>query len=136
MLYVFEGGGALDWGRALLVCREPGMEPIEIKHLEQYVFGDRALLDEILTIFIEQASMLLSRFDPALDNDTWHTTAHSLKGASRGVGAWALGDIAERAEKLEGAESIPARVAIMRELEAAGGEAIVYARQVRDSKAA
>ncbi len=36
------------------------------------------------------------------EDSIWRDTAHTLKGASRGVGAWALGDICEDAEKLIG----------------------------------
>lgn len=108
------------------------MDPIDLQHLDKYVCGDAGLLDEILTIFIDQASMLVSRLDPALDNETWRMTTHTLKGASRGVGAWKLGDLAETAEGLEGAASIPARQAVLAEIEEAAGEAIEFARTRRD----
>lgn len=108
--------------------------PIDIQHLEQYVFGDRALLDEILTIFIEQATMLVSRFDPTMNEDDWHSTAHTLKGASRGVGAWALGDLAERAEALAHPGAEARRATILAELRNAGAAAVGFAREYRDQK--
>ena len=109
--------------------------PIDIKHLEQYVFGDRALLDEILTIFIEQAAMWVDRMDPAAPDADWHHAAHTLKGASRGVGAWALGDLAERAEHLVGPDQEASRRDLRLELKAAGELAIGYALHVREQAA-
>jgi HPt (histidine-containing phosphotransfer) domain-containing protein len=106
--------------------------PVDIQHLEKYVFGDRALLDEILTIFIEQASLLLGRFDASSDDESWRSTAHTLKGASRGVGAWAVGDLAEKAEELVGADRTAERRTIIDQLRGAGHAAIDFARDYRD----
>lgn len=106
--------------------------PIDIKHLERYVFGDRALLDEILTIFIKQATMLVNRFETSQDDEAWRSTAHTLKGASRGVGAWLVGDLAERAEALVGPECEAARQAVIGELRQAGQAAVDFARDYRD----
>ncbi len=64
--------------------------------------GDLALRDEILSIFDEHALVLLAQFNEAQTDEAWSNTAHSLKGASRGIGAWALGDLCEEAEKLVG----------------------------------
>ncbi|MEM8771104.1 MAG: Hpt domain-containing protein [Pseudomonadota bacterium] len=73
---------------------------IDLEHLDKYVAGDLSLRDEILTIFSEQAAMLDEKFGRAATDEAWRNTAHSLKGASRGVGAWALGDLCEEAERL------------------------------------
>lgn len=111
------------------------ISPIDRSHLDQYVFGDRALLDEILTIFIEQASAWIDRMQPALDDEAWHLAAHTLKGASRGVGAWALGDLAEAAEGLVGAGQAETRRVITVKLKAAADAAIANAREMRDEAA-
>ncbi len=108
---------------------------IDLRHLEQYVFGDRGLLDEILTIFVEQAAKWVERLDPAQDDEAWHSAAHALKGASRGVGAWTLGDLAERAETLIGPGQENARRAFQRELKMAADAAIACAREIRDRAA-
>lgn len=79
--------------------------PIDLDHLNRYVFGDRALLHEVLGIFKEQAASLATEMRPSMDDDAWRHAAHTLKGAARGVGAWALGDAAEHAETLSGAAS-------------------------------
>ncbi|MEK7265503.1 MAG: Hpt domain-containing protein [Pseudomonadota bacterium] len=106
-------------------------DAIDILHLEQYVFGDRSLLDEILTIYIDQATMLLERLDAASDDQSWHSTAHTLKGASRGVGAWAVGDLAEAAEKLTGPARLAERVDMIERLRSTGQVAIEFARAYR-----
>lgn len=107
-------------------------DAIDIGHLERYVFGDRALLDEILTIYIDQALMLLAQLDASADDETWHSTAHTLKGASRGVGAWAVGDLAESAEKLTGVDNHDKRLVLIEKLKHDGQAAINFARAYRD----
>ena len=76
---------------------------IDFDHLEKYVAGDDALRDEILQIFAEQVESLLLQFDVFQSDENWKNTAHTLKGASRGVGAWKLGKLCEEAEALVGA---------------------------------
>ncbi len=76
---------------------------IDLDHLEKYVSGDTGLRAEILSIFVEQARTLDTQFADAASDEAWRNTAHALKGASRGVGAWALGDLCEEAEDMIGA---------------------------------
>lgn len=75
---------------------------IDLVHLDKYVAGDIGLRDESLMIFSEQADMLREKFSSAETDEAWRNTAHALKGASRGVGAWALGDLCEEAEGMIG----------------------------------
>ncbi len=75
---------------------------IDFDHLEKYVAGDDMLRDEILEIFSEQVSLLLDQFDVFQADEAWKDTAHTLKGAARGVGAWGLGKTCEEAEALVG----------------------------------
>ncbi len=75
---------------------------IDFDHLEKYVAGDEALRDEILEIFADQVALLLDQFDVFQTDEAWKNTAHTLKGASRGVGAWRLGKVCEEAESLVG----------------------------------
>jgi len=77
-------------------------DSIDLDHLDKYVGGDRALRDEILGIFEEQAEMWVRILDPKAEDVAWKDAAHALKGASRGVGAWEIGDICAAAEKLIG----------------------------------
>ncbi len=101
--------------------------PIDLEHLNKYVFGDEALLREILGIFREQIATLANRMAPDASDDDWRLAAHTLKGAARGVGAWALGDAAERAEAL-GADAGPdVRAVLLQEVIDLGGRAVDHA---------
>ena len=106
---------------------------IDLAHLDMYVSGDTALLAEILTIFEEQADLWVSRLEPLLPDEPWRNAAHALKGASRGVGAWAIGDLCEHAESLVGgiANKLGARKTCLTELRACLEEAVDCARDVR-----
>ncbi len=81
---------------------EPG-RAIDLDHLDRYTGGDPALNAEILRLFEGQASEMLGRLEalgagPA-DAKLWREITHTLKGASRGIGAFALGDAAAEAEQ-------------------------------------
>ncbi|MCA8888754.1 MAG: Hpt domain-containing protein [Parvularculaceae bacterium] len=106
--------------------------PIDYAHLDKYVCGDRALLDEILSIFQEQVEGWVQQMTPELEDDAWRHAAHSLKGASRGVGAWAVGDIAEEAEAMVAGAGD--RSALLARLASAADAAIDYATLLRDGK--
>ncbi len=75
---------------------------IDFGHLDKYVMGDENLRDEVLDIFIEQLGVHLENLEPAKDDFAWKNTAHTLKGAARGVGAWDIGDLCQEAELLVG----------------------------------
>ncbi|VAW07550.1 hypothetical protein MNBD_ALPHA05-1132 [hydrothermal vent metagenome] len=75
---------------------------IDLDHLEKYVVGDVALRDEILLIFGDQVQQLSEQFSIDQSDDGWGDTAHAIKGAARGIGAWVLGDLCAEAEALTG----------------------------------
>lgn len=75
---------------------------IDFDHLEKYVAGDRELRAEILDIFSVQVRQLLEQLDVFQTDEAWKNAAHTMKGASRGVGAWSLGSLCEEAEDLVG----------------------------------
>ena len=91
---------------------------IDRDHLELYVSGDSALLDEILTIFDEQARSLQAKFDADAEDEAWRDVMHALKGASRGVGAWMVGDLCEKAEAMVDGydDKVAARRALLNDL--------------------
>ena len=75
--------------------------PVDLTHLATYTGGDSALNAEVLQLFLDQSVLLLRQLQTALearDQKAWHAVAHSLKGASRGIGAFALADAAADAE--------------------------------------
>ena len=87
---------------------------VDFAHLERYAGHDQALVDEVLSIFREQAAMWLRLLDRRAASDAWRDAAHSLKGSALGVGAWALADECEAAERLSGAGEVDRTVALDR----------------------
>ena len=78
----------------------PTQNAIDLVHLEKYVAGDAALRDEILTMFAERAHELNEALKLRQSDHDRKVTLHTLKGGARGVGAWALGDLCEKAEQI------------------------------------
>jgi HPt (histidine-containing phosphotransfer) domain-containing protein len=109
---------------------------IDLNHLNQYVCGDAALLDEILTIFEGQADLWLARLDPAQTDEEWRNACHALKGASRGIGAFAVGDLCEKGERLIGsaADEPRKRVELLAELRRKLAGVVEEARRIRDGQ--
>lgn|SRR6478672_11704094 len=75
--------------------------PVDLDHLARYTGGDPTLNREILMLFVEQSSAMLAQLPGVRDAKTWHHIVHSLKGAARGIGAFALADVAAEAEPLD-----------------------------------
>ncbi|MEM9494580.1 MAG: Hpt domain-containing protein [Pseudomonadota bacterium] len=112
-----------------------GAALIDLDHLNMYIADDTALRDEILAIFEEQAEKWADLFDPEQPDETWRNSAHGLKGASRGIGAWDVGNLCERAEKMigEAPEKFEERAALLVELRQKLGETVAEARRLRDA---
>lgn len=71
--------------------------PIDLEHLSRQTMGDRALEEEVLTLFLHHIGEVRDSLKTA-DEAGRRRLAHTLKGAARGVGAFALADCAERME--------------------------------------
>ena len=67
-------------------------------HLDRYTGGGDALTTELLNLMCEQARRCLGLMETARDDTSWSAATHTLKGAARGVGAFALADLCEQAE--------------------------------------
>lgn len=74
--------------------------PLDLVHLSRYTLGNRGLEAELLGLFRVQAELYAERLATAESDKDWKDTAHSLKGSARGLGAWELGDLAEKAERI------------------------------------
>lgn len=74
--------------------------PVDLVHLARHTLGDPDLEREVLLLFVVQARAYLSRLKEAGNERTWRETAHTIKGAARGIGAWHVADQAEFAERL------------------------------------
>lgn len=79
---------------------EGGVKPVDLQYLRRFTHGDFALEEEVLQLFITHAPEYLATMRSAGTAKAWHDAAHTLKGASRGIGAWRLARTAEGAERL------------------------------------
>ena len=75
-------------------------QAIDISQLEMMTSGDPALAVEALGIFRQSAELWSRLLDAGADADQGADAAHGIKGAARSIGAMALGDACETAEKL------------------------------------
>ena len=80
---------------------------LDLDHLQAMTGGDQALAMEVLEIFKHQAEIWSRLLDPRADASQWADAAHTLKGASLGIGAIRLAAICGRAEGLGRADTAP-----------------------------
>ncbi len=73
---------------------------LDVDQLRTMTASDADLAVEALGIFRQSADLWARMLDPAVDAEHWADAAHGIKGAARSVGAMALGDACETAEKL------------------------------------
>jgi len=72
--------------------------PIDMAHLSRQTMGDRALEQEVLTLFLQQAISVSRKMADAGVRDRL-LMAHGLKGSARGVGAFAIADCVTAIER-------------------------------------
>ncbi len=75
---------------------------VDLRHLDRYTGGDRAVNQGILVLFENQCQEMLARLEE-LSGETanpkdWREVTHTLKGAARGIGAFGLANEAAQAE--------------------------------------
>ena len=102
---------------------------VDFAYLEGYAGGDQTVVDEVLAIFQEQASMWLRLLDPAADAGGWRDAAHTLKGSALGIGAQALGEACGAAEAAVDADMIERTLRLTRvrdALQAVLGDVAAY----------
>ncbi|MBI1386709.1 MAG: Hpt domain-containing protein [Rhizobiales bacterium] len=71
---------------------------LDFGHLARYTLGNRNLEDEILALFLTETERLVAGLGQAADGTAWKAAAHGIKGSARGVGAFAIGEIAAHCE--------------------------------------
>ena len=74
-------------------------QPVDYSHLDVQAAGDRSVMREVLGLFIAHCEQVLDELDRAQDAKTWKQWTHTLKGSARGIGAFAVADAAEAAER-------------------------------------
>ena len=78
--------------------------PVDLSHLARYTGGDKALNAEVLRLFDSQINEMVSQLLGVLeqrDGRKWRQVTHTIKGAARGVGAFAMGQAAADAEPVD-----------------------------------
>ena len=78
--------------------------PVDLSHLARYTGGDKTLNAEILRLFDGQVSEMVDQLLGVLeqrDGRKWREVTHTIKGAARGVGAFAMGEAAAAAEPVD-----------------------------------
>ncbi len=70
---------------------------VDFDYLEGYAAGDMGVVTDVLALFRGQAEGWAAQL--AAPGAGWRDLAHTMKGAARGIGANALGDLCDRAER-------------------------------------
>lgn len=69
----------------------PRTRPIDFAHLHRQTMGDRVVEQEVLALFVHQASSVVEQFAGA-GRDQRLRLAHGLKGSARSIGAFPIAD--------------------------------------------
>src|SRR3954463_11092611 len=83
---------------------------VDFSHLESFAAGDAALIEEVLSMFREQAALWVRLLDPAGPHQGWRDAAHTLKGSALGIGAFQLAEACSTAEAGADADAGPKAV--------------------------
>ena len=78
-----------------------GSAVLDLQHLDKYTAGDEALRCELLSLFSEQLAQQITTLRGHCQGDDWMIATHTLKGASRAIGAFQIGETAEALEQLD-----------------------------------
>lgn len=79
-------------------ARGPKGRPIDFDQLGRQTMGDRALEQEVLALFVHQATTMSDRMIDAGREERLRL-AHTLKGSSRSVGAYPITECIEELER-------------------------------------
>jgi HPt (histidine-containing phosphotransfer) domain-containing protein len=91
----------------------PAGEPIDVGHLARMTLGERSLEREVLQLYDRQAAMLLGRMRQTVPANV-AACAHTLKGSSRGIGAWHVANAAQAVELAASSDTAELTAAIDR----------------------
>lgn len=83
---------------------------VDFDYLEGFAAGDMQVVTEVLALFQQQAEIWLQKLDNPAEG--WRELAHTIKGASRGIGARTLGDVADGAERGDASQAPALRAAL------------------------
>lgn len=83
-------------------CAPSKRRPVDLVHLSRQTLGDRAVEEEVLALFLQQATIVRERLARA-DTAERKLLAHGLKGSANGVGAFGVAACASEIETSPGA---------------------------------
>jgi len=95
--------------------------PVDMVHLARYTGGDAALNAEVFVLFVGQATELMQQLESVIrtgDTKQWRHVTHTVKGAARGIGAFALADAAADAEPIDPALDAERAAGALRQINA------------------
>jgi HPt (histidine-containing phosphotransfer) domain-containing protein len=92
-----DGGQGIMPGANDLAGGKPPKAPIDLAHLDRQTMGDKALGREVLALFLAQSLSVRDELGQAGPRQRI-VLAHGLKGAARGVGAFAVAECADAIE--------------------------------------
>ncbi|MGN6766723.1 MAG: Hpt domain-containing protein [Rhizobiaceae bacterium] len=78
-------------------CGAARTRPIDLAHLSRQTLGDRAVEEEVLSLFMQQAGTVCEQISTAASEER-RNLAHGLKGSALGVGAFAVAEAASAVE--------------------------------------
>lgn len=79
------------------IAKKSRSRPVDLAYLGQQTFGDRALEQEVLGMFVQQAQAVRDRLTASNDKERM-LLAHGLRGSAGGVGAFAVAEAATAVE--------------------------------------
>lgn len=80
------------------VQHKRAMRPIDLVHLAKQCLGDHQLEHEILRMYDATVDSYMRRLKAATNTSDMALTLHSIRGASAGVGAFTIAELANVAE--------------------------------------
>jgi HPt (histidine-containing phosphotransfer) domain-containing protein len=93
-------------------CGQAGSRPVDLVHLARQTLGDRALEQEVLALFVQQATTVRDQIVSASTAERLRL-AHGLIGSARGVGAFAIANCAAEIERNPDDSKVLARLATL-----------------------
>ncbi|WP_125257693.1 Hpt domain-containing protein [Brevundimonas fluminis] len=101
---------------------------VDFSVLERMTGGDAGVSEEVLGLFVQQASM----WAPLLDvrEEGWRDAAHTVRGAAAGIGAGALAEACAAAEAAQKADAPPLLDRVRDALDAALADVAAYRHEL------
>jgi HPt (histidine-containing phosphotransfer) domain-containing protein len=93
-------------------CVQARSRPIDLVHLTRQTMGDRALEQDVLALFIQQALSVRDKISSATAAERLRL-AHTLKGSARSVGAFAIAECAAAIEEDPDGRQLPKKLAVL-----------------------